>query len=155
MSKEMRQQIDRIKNWKQFLNENKSVNFVVNQKRLREYIKILKENYELGFVENDGGNVNLFDLYIKYFIIIHNFLLLENQFFDIVKLNNKEINRHLNLPKLETLDEVINKFKELYDTNSKVRFGVETFDSIEEIRLLLPQLKDFFNKIYKSLNVGG
>ena len=155
MSKEMREQIDRVKNWKQFLNENKSVNFVENQKRLREYIKILKENYELGFVKDDGGNFNHFDLYIKYFIILHNFLLVENQYFDIVKLYNKEINRYLNLPKLESLDEVINKFKELYDTNSKVRFGVETFDSIEEIRLLLHQLKDFYNKIYKSLNVGG
>ena len=41
MSKEMIEQIDRVKNWKQFLNENKSVNFVENQKRLREYIKIL------------------------------------------------------------------------------------------------------------------
>jgi hypothetical protein len=106
-------------------------------------------------VKDDGGDFNNFDLYIKYFIILHNFLLLENQYFDIVKLSNKEINRYLNLPKLESLDQVINKFKELYDTNSKVRFGVETFDSIEEIRLLLPQLKDFYNKIHTSLNTGG
>jgi ASC-1-like (ASCH) protein len=80
---------------------------------------------------------------------------LEDRYFDIVKLSNKEINKYLNLPKLESLDEVINKFNELYDTNSNVRFGVETLDSIEEIRLLLPNLKDFFDKIYKTFDVGG
>ena len=42
MSKEMREQIDRVKNWKQFLNEGVCINFTENQKRLREYIKILK-----------------------------------------------------------------------------------------------------------------
>ncbi len=145
----MRKQVNKVNNCKQFLNDINSVNFTENQKRLREYIKILKENYDLGFV-NDENNFNRFDLYIKYFIIIHNFLFLEKKYFDIVKLSNKEINNNLNLPKLGSLDEVIIKFNELYDTKSKVRFGVETLDSIEEIRLLLPELKDFFSKIYKS-----
>jgi ASC-1-like (ASCH) protein len=153
MSKEMREQIDNFKNF--LLNEGKSVNFTENQKRLREYIKILKENYDLGFDKDNRGNFNKFDLYIKYFIVLHNFLFLENRYFDAVKLSNKEINKYLNLPKLESLDEVIEKFNELYDTNSNVRFGVETLDSIEEIRLLLPKLKDFFSKVYKSFNVGG
>ena len=153
MSKEMREQIDNFKNF--LLKESKSINFTENQKRLREYIKILKENYDLGYVKDDGGGFNKFDLYINYFIIIHNFLFLEDRYFDIVKLSNKEINKYLNLPKLESLDEVINKFNELYDTNSKVRFGVETLDSIEEIRILLPKLKDFFSKIYKTFNLGG
>jgi len=154
MSKEMREHIDRLKNWKQFLNEGVSINFTENQKRLREYIKILKENYDLGIVKDDGGNYNKFDIIIIYFIIIHNFLYLENSYFDIVKLSGKELNKHLNLPKLENLEDVINKFNDLYDTNSKVRFSVETLDSIEQIRLILPELKDFTSKIYKSFNVG-
>lgn len=154
MSKEMREQIDRVKNWKQFLNEGVSINFTENQKRLREYIKILKENYDLGIVKDYGGDYNKFDIIIRYFIIIHNFLYLENSYFDIVKLSNKEINKYLNLPKLESLDDVISKFTELYDTNNKVRFAVETLDSIEEVSLLkLPS--DFYSKIYKSFNVGG
>ena len=153
MSKEMREQIDNFKNF--LLKESKSVNFTENQKRLREYIKVLKENYDLGLIKDKGGNYNKFDIIIRYFIIIHNFLYLEDRYFDIVKLSNKEINKYLNLPKLESLDEVINKFNELYDTNSNVRFGVETLDSIEEIRLLRPNLKDFFDKIYKTFDVGG
>jgi len=157
MSKEMREQINKLKNWKQFLSEGVSINFTENQKRLREYIKILKENYDLGMVKDDGGDYNKFDIIIRYFIIIHNFLYLENSYFDIVKLSNKEINKYLNLPKLESLDDVISKFTDLYDTNSKVRFSVETLDSIEEIRLLLNDLrnKDFTSKIYKSFKVGG
>ena len=93
----------------------------------------------------------------QYFIIIHNFLYLEDRYFDIVKLSGKELNKYLKLPKLESLDDVINKFNELYDSNSKIRFGVETFDSIEEIRLSLNDLrmKEFTSKIYKSFNVGG
>jgi hypothetical protein len=154
MSKEIREQIEKVKNWSQLLSESKSINFTENQKRLREYIKILKKNYDLGFVKDKGGDYNKFDIIIKYFIIIHNFLYLENNYFNIVKLSNKEINKYLNLPKLKNLDEIINKFNELYDTNSKVRFAIETLDSIEEIRLLLPKLKDFTSKIYKSFNVA-
>ena len=37
MSKEMREQIDKVKNFGQFLNENVSINFTENQKKLREY----------------------------------------------------------------------------------------------------------------------
>lgn len=157
MSKEMREEINKLKNWKQFLSEGVSINFTENQKRLREYIKILKENYDLGMVKDGGGDYNKFDIIIRYFIIIHNFLYLENSYFDIVKLSNKEINKYLNLPKLESLNDVISKFTDLYDANSKVRFSVETLDSIEEIRLLLNDLrnKDFTSKIYKSFNVGG
>jgi hypothetical protein len=157
MSKEMREQINRVKNWKQFLNEGVSINFTENQKRLREYIKILKENYDLGIVKDDGGNYNKFDIIIRYFTIIHNFLYLENSYFDIVKISGKELNKYLKLSKLESLEDVINKFNDLYDTNSKVRFSVETLDSIEEIRLLLNDLrnKDFTSKMYKSFKVGG
>lgn len=153
MSREIRQQIDTFNNFllKENLNEAVSTDFTKNQKRLREYIKILKENYGLGSVKDEGGDYNKFDIYLRYFIIIHNFLFLENKYFDIVKSSGKEINKHLDLPKLETLADVINKFSELYEPNSsKVRFSVETLDSIEEIRLLLPTLKDFTNKIYRS-----
>ena len=152
----MREQIDRVKNWKQFLKEGVSINFTENQKRLREYIKILKENYDLGIVKDDGGDYNKFDIIIRYFTIIHNFLYLENSYFNIVKLSDKELNKYLNLTKLESLEDIINKFNDLYDTNSKVRFSIETLDSIEEIRLLLIDFrnKDFMSKIYKSFNVS-
>ena len=103
-------------------------NLIKNQKRLREYIKILKKNYDLGFVKDEGGNYNKFDIIIKYFIIIHNFLNLEEKYSDLIKLSNKELNKYLNLPNLESLQDVLKKFNDLYDINSKVRFSVETFE---------------------------
>lgn len=147
MSREMRDQINKVKNWKGIINESFSLNFTENQKRLRKYIKILKDNYDLGVIKDDG-DYNQFDIIIRYFTIIHNFLYLENKYFDIVKLSGKELNKYLKLPKLENLEDIVNKFNELYNNNSKVRFSVETLDSIEEIRLLLPKLKDFYSKIY-------
>lgn len=150
--KKEREDIDRVKNWKQFLTEDVSISFTENQKRLRKYIKILKDNYELG--KEDFGDYNKFDIIMRYFIVIHNFLYLENKYFDNVKITGKELNKYLDLPKLESLGDIINKFNELYDTNSKVRFSVETLDSIEEIRLILPKLKDFSSRIYRSFNVG-
>lgn len=150
--KKEREDIDRVKNWKQFLTEDVSISFTENQKRLRKYIKILKDNYELG--KEDFGDYNKFDIIMRYFIVIHNFLYLENKYFDKVKITGKELNKYLDLPNLESLGDIINKFNELYDTNSKVRFSVETLDSIEEIRLILPKLKDFSSRIYRSFNVG-
>jgi len=74
------------------------------------------------------------DLYYKYFVIIHNFLFLENLYFDEVKLNNKELLSNINIPEINSKEEAVSFFKELYDVNSDVRFSIETLDSIEEIR---------------------
>lgn len=126
-------------------------NLIKNQKRLREYIKILKKNYDLGFVKDEDGNYNKFDIIIKYFIIIHNFLHLEEKYSDLIKLSNKELNKYLNLPNLESLQDVLEKFNDLYDINSKVRFSVETLDSIDEIRDFFSKNPKFFNKIYYKI----
>ncbi len=122
-----------MKNWIEF-NEN-IVDYTRNQKRLREYIKILKDS------DIDG-------IYLNYFIIIHNFLFIENKYIELVKICGKELNSNLNLPKLLTKDEVIDKFTELYDVNSLVRFSVETFDSIDEVRLFLLENPKIYNKIF-------
>ena len=124
-----------MKNWTQF----NSATLKANQKRLREYVKILKDS-------------DVSDIYTNYFIIIHNFLLLEDRFSDLVKASNKELNKNLNLPKLSTKDDVIAKFHELYNTHNLVRFSVETLDSIEEVRVFLKELpSNFYNKIYFRL----
>ena len=151
MSQYIREQIDKIRNWGTPIMESKQIDYTKNQKRLREYIKILKNDYENGIVKDEGGDYNNYDTYISYFIILHNFLSLENKFIDEVKLSNKEINRYLNLPKLSNPQDIIDKFKELYDVNSKVRFALETFDSIEPIRKIRSELpNNMGQKIYKD-----
>ena len=69
----------------------KEIPFNVNQKRLREYIKLLKTNYNDGFI----NEFNKFDIMIVYFTIIHNFLFLENMFKNEVEINNKNLNKYL------------------------------------------------------------
>jgi len=96
------------------------------------------------------------DIYYKYVIIIHNFLHLEEKFIDEIKLNNKEINRFLDLsPSVEYI-EIIEKIEEYYNNSSKVRFGIETLDSIEAVRLYIIKLSenkkiDIYNKLYLKL----
>jgi len=103
---------------------------------LRSYIHILDNN----------DNINI-DLYKKYFIILHNFLIIERMFYDDVVINNKEINNNLKLEKLNTVEQVINKFNELYDVYNIIRNNIETFDNIDSIGNYLNKNK----KIYTEL----
>jgi hypothetical protein len=140
MSKEMREQIDRIKNWKQFLNENKNTWYDIDDKLsiLKSYIHILKNSKED------------YDLAISYFIILHNFLIVERGFFEDIKLHNKEINKYLKLEKLNNEKDVYDKFLELYDINNIVRNNVETIDSIDSVGEYLSRRPELFRELLKK-----
>ena len=156
-----------IKRYQEFIDKNMNFDTLDipslqnNQKRLREYIKTIRDNYLQGAkseIQEEGTSNewvdewNNFDIYINYFTIIHNFLLLEVKFYKEVKLSNKEINKYLNLKKLNNLEEVIDKFNDLYDTKNNLKFAIETFDSIEEIKVFLDNSdKDLYNKIYFNI----
>jgi len=141
MSKEMREQIDRFRN---LIIESKSNSFANNRKRIREYIKTIKSS--------DKYDPYIHNQWIDILIILHNFLHIEEKFKDEVELNNKEINKYLNLPKTNDFDEILNIVKKYYDTNSKVRFGLETLDSIDEIRDYINNLSgNIFSKIQTTL----
>lgn len=140
MTKEMREQIDRVKNWKQYLNENKDTWYDIDDKLsiLKSYIHILKNSKED------------YDLAISYFIVLHNFLIVERGFFEDIKLHNKEINKYLKLEKLNNKKEVYNKFLELYDTNNIVRNNVETIDSIDSVGEYLSKRPELFRELLKK-----
>ena len=106
---------------------------------LRHYIDILKAT--------DGDN---HELAITYFIILINFLDIEQQFSAEVQQAGKQLNANLNVEPLEDVDAVYKKFLELYDNHSKVRFAVETFDSVEPIRIYLQDHPE----VYKELSEG-
>ncbi len=134
MSEEMRKQIDKVKNWKQFLNENKDTWYDIDDKLsiLKSYIHILKNSKEN------------YDLAISYFIVLHNFLIVERGFFDDVKLYNKEINKYLKLEKLNNEKDVYNKFLELYDRHNIIRNNVETIDNIDSVGEYLSKKPDLY-----------
>jgi hypothetical protein len=110
-------------------------------KMLKSYIHIIK---------NAEKEPDEFLLPKKYFLILYNWLIIERMFYPDVVATNKELNKYLDLPKLNTIDEVLKKFTELYDNYGKVRFAVETFDSIESIRQYLKVHPDVFNKFLKK-----
>lgn len=119
---------------------NKYSNIEEKLKQLKNYIYILKNS------ENDIND----DIMINYFIIIHNFLLIERMFSDEVIMSNKELNKYLELEPLNNADDTRKKFFELYDNNHKVKFAIETFDSIESIRTYLSKQPEIHTKLLKK-----
>ena len=95
---------------------------------LRSYINILETS--------KGDSVN-YEIARTYFIILHNFLIIEDMFSEDIKGTGKEINRYLDLTPLGTIEEVMELFLILYNRYHNVRFAVETLDSIESIRIFL------------------
>lgn len=106
---------------------------------LRSYINILKNS------DKD------YQLAISYLMILHNFLIIERMFYEDVKLANKEINKYLQLEKLDSEEEVYNKFLELYDNEkSIIRINVETLDNIEPIGLYLKANSKVYTELLKK-----
>jgi hypothetical protein len=95
-------------------------------------------------LNSSGDNYNIPK---TYFTIIHNFLILEDYFFNDVVIAEKEINKYLNLVELNSVEEVYRKFLELYDTTSIIRYHIETFDSIQIINEYLTKNPEIFTKL--------
>ena len=91
-----------------------------------------------------------YNLAKTYFIILHNFLIIERMMYADVKEAGKEINKHLNLEKLNNEKDVYQKFLELYDNNSHIRFAVETLDSIESVRQYLNNNSHVYQTLLKK-----
>jgi hypothetical protein len=102
---------------------------------LKSYINILNNT------EDD------YDIVKNYFIVLHNFLIIERMFFDDIVSHKKEINKYLKLEKLNTVTEVYDKFLELYDQWNIVRNNVETLENIDSVGKYLKENP----KVYKKL----
>ena len=83
----------------------------------------------------------------RYFIILHNFLIIERSFFNDVVACDKQINKFLTLDKLKTIKDVYSKFLELYDIKHQVRNSLETFDSIESVSQYLTKRPEIYDKL--------
>lgn len=118
--------------------KNKIVNFRDSQKILRKYIKTLK-SYE-------GTNV---EFALSFFTLLHNLLYIEDLYLQEVILCNKELNKYVDITPSIDIDYILATFHRLYDPNHKVRFSIETLDSIEQVRILRKNLRDmpFHTKI--------
>lgn len=107
---------------------------------LRGYIHFLDNNKD----------INDYDLIRDYFIVLHNFLIIERNFYPDVVEANKEINKLLNLKPLNNISEVVSLFHKLYDNHSIIRSNIETFDSIDPIKKYLSNRPEVYKKLIKK-----
>ena len=119
---------------------------------LRKYVKILKK------VKGDRFQQNI-NLAERFFIILHNYLILEKGFYKELKENNwEELNKYVNLIEQhgDVDDEdrfaIYNKFLELYDPGSSyLRANIEKFTENDIIKKYIDKKPYIFEKL---LNVN-
>lgn len=87
------------------------------------------------------------DQAIKFFIILHNMLILEEEFYDQCVMAKKEINRFLHLERSWRVDDILGEYYKLYDRKGTVRKNVETLTQVEEIRYILRDNNNLFKKL--------
>lgn len=91
------------------------------------------------------------DQAIKFFIILHNVILLEDKYYDIVMMSKKEINKYLHLEKSWRVDDILGEFYKLYNRGSTIRSHIESIERVEEIRVALRKNKLIYEKLLLKL----
>ena len=113
-----------------------------NRYTIRKYLRTLSVSKNvIAYARADT------DPAIKFFIILHNMLILEDEFYDQCLMGNKEINRHLRLSRTWRVDDILAEFYKLYDRDSKVRKNIETITKVEDIRYVLKQNPNLYKKL--------
>lgn len=135
---------------KSLLRESQDSSYQYKQKILKSYIDLINKDYESFEIEDEGGSWNKWHLPKMYFIVLNNFLHVENMFLSDVVAANKELNSNLHLSKINSLDELFDVFNDLYQKNFKVRFSVETLDSIETVGLFLKNNRNLYSEYYSK-----
>lgn len=102
-------------------------------------------------------NINAYQTYadvdqaIKFFIILHNVLLLEDKYYDIVVMSKREINKHLHLEKSWRVDDILSEFYKLYNRGAIVRSHIEGIEKVEEIKLQIRKDASMYAKLKLKL----
>lgn len=113
-----------------------------NRYILRRYIRLLSQ-YK-GMKDNLKA--------MQYFLVIHNFLLIEEMFYDQCIMNDTQINIHLSLMEdVRFCATALQYYRRYYDPNHKIRYSLENIWKIEDVRLFLESKQGGELDIYKSL----
>jgi hypothetical protein len=116
-----------------------------NRKVLRQYIRKISVAKNIDDIQ--GADYFNAELAIKYFVILHNFLLLEDMHYDQAIMAKSNINKHLNLKPLPKVRDIMTIFYRVYNHGSKVRCGLEGLKKVEEVALLLKHNPHIYNKL--------
>ena len=89
----------------------------------------------------------------KFFIILHNFLIIEELFKKEVITSGKELNKHLDLEKLDSANDVFEIFKKLYDVNHIIRNNIENFTRIDVIKQFVQDKSYLYTKLFSKKDI--
>ncbi|MDA9272153.1 hypothetical protein N9Q05_02055 [bacterium] len=113
-----------------------------NRYIIRKYLRTLSVSKNVvAYLRNDT------DTAIKFFIILHNMLMLEEEFYDQFMMSNREINKYLHLDRSWTVDYILGQFYKLHDRKGLVRKNVETVSKIEEVKYILKDNPNLYKKL--------
>lgn len=99
-----------------------------NRQILRRYVRFL--NKYKGMKNTEKAR--------RFFIVLHNFLGIEERCYDQCLTLDKQINVHMNLlTKPQYYSSVTAYFHKYYDPNHRIRVSIEKFDLIDEARIFM------------------
>ena len=113
-----------------------------NRYTIRKYLRALSVSKNV----NEYARTDT-DAAIKFFIILHNMLILEEEFYDLCMMSKNEINKHLHLERAWRVDDILGEFYKLYDRKGLVRKNIESIGKIEEIKYILKDNPNLYKKL--------
>ena len=84
---------------------------------------------------------------IKFFMILHNLLEVEDAYYDQCMMKGKEINKYLHLVHTFRVTDIMGSFYTLFNRGGRVRSNMETLTEIEEIKILLNKNLKYYTKL--------
>ena len=113
-----------------------------NRYIIRKYLRALSVSKNVNAYHRSDT-----DIAIKFFIILHNVLALEEEFYDECVTAKKEMNKYLHICRTWRVDSILVEFNNLYKLDSRVRKNIESIHKVEEIRYVLKQNPNFYKKL--------
>jgi len=107
-----------------------------NLKILKSYINTLEKTYEIN------------KIMLSYAIILHNFIILERYYIELVEKERYEINKYLDIVENDNSYGVSKKLIELYDPEHKVRNNVEAIDRLKPIDDFLKDNPEIYKRVF-------
>jgi len=101
---------------------------------LKKYVHILHKCSSVSFSED-------------FFIALHNFLILEQGFFEDIVKARYELNNFLDLENNNTCESIYEEFLFLYNVENQVRNNMESFDRLKVINDYIKDKPEIYKKL--------
>ncbi len=113
-----------------------------NRYIIRKYLRALSVSKNVNAYHRSDT-----DIAIKFFIILHNVLALEEEFYDECVTAKKEMNKYLHICRSWRVDSILGEYNNLYRLDSRVRKNIESIHKVEEIRYVIKQNPNLYKKL--------